>query len=466
MDNWVCGGCNQLLHANRMKKMKTNRFLLIIILIGGILLLTSSLLLGFKSGEHETRLAPDFTTVDENGVEFSLSDYRGTVTILHFTGLESPLCIECEKEMKDQLVELETLAQSVDNVSIITVNIRKNPYSGSGRDIAEQDYGINVSWHWVEDFSPYHISGLYQEYWTVDGAFSNPTLVLIDENRSIVGVYHIYCMGKGELDGVQTAESLAQDVQDIAEGSWGGFKGETSGGSITFLGTFALGVLTALSPCSIVLLVVMISYVGSLQKGSEDTSKKLTAQGFWIGIFFTLGMSLVFFVFGMAIQSVGLFIEASAVFYLIAGVILIVFGINVFIPIKGICKINSSSRIMGKGQNIFFKLSKKSLYLGALFLGILFAVGWAPCAMSLMMPVFILTLTQKISILMGGLLLFVFGLGHGVPIVPLCAVTSNIRGKLGNKYANAGRWTQKVFGIIIIIIGLIMAARFWGINFW
>jgi cytochrome c-type biogenesis protein len=121
---------------------------------------------------------------------------------------------------------------------------------------------------------------------------------------------------------------------------------------------------------------------------------------------------------------------------------------------------------MGKGQNIFLKLSKKSLYLGALFLGILFAIGWAPCAMSLMMPVFILTLTQKISILMGGLLLFVFGLGHGVPIVPLCAVTSNIRGKLGNKYATAGRWTQKVFGIIIIIIGLIMAARFWGINFW
>jgi cytochrome c-type biogenesis protein len=273
-------------------------------------------------------------------------------------------------------------------------------------------------------------------------------------------------MSKGELDGVQTAESLAQDVQDIAEGSWGGFKGETSGGSITFLGTFALGVLTALSPCSIVLLVVMISYVGSLQKGSEDTSKKLTAQGFWIGMFFTLGMSLVFFVFGMAIQSVGFFIEASAVFYLIAGVILIVFGINVFIPIKGICKINPSSRIMGKGQNIFFKLSKKSLYLGALFLGILFAVGWAPCAMSLMMPVFILTLTQKISILMGGLLLFVFGLGHGVPIIPLCAVTSNIRRKLGNKYATAGRWTQKVFGIIIIVIGLIMAARFWGINFW
>jgi cytochrome c-type biogenesis protein len=453
-----------------MKKMKANRFLLIIILIGGIILLTSSLLFGVGSEQYETRIAPDFTTVDENGVEFSLNDYKGTVTILHFTGLELPLCIECEEEMKGQLVELENLDQSVDSVSIITVNIRKNPYSISGRDIAEQDYGINVGWHWVEDFSPYHISGLYQEYWTVNGAFSNPTLVLIDENQGIVGIYHVYCMGKGELDGVQTAESLAQDVRDIAEGRWEGFKGETSGSGVAFLSIFALGVLTSLSPCSIVLLVVMVSYVGSLRKDSEDTSKKLTAQGFWIGIFFTLGLSLVFFVFGMIIQSVGFFIEASAVFYLIAGVILIVLGINVFKPIKEILRIESrggqSSQIMGKGQNIFFKLSKKSLYLGALFLGILFAIGWAPCAMSLMMPVFILTLTQKISIFMGGLLLFVFGLGHGVPIIPLCAVTSSVRGKLGNKYATAGRWTQKVFGVIIIIVGLIMAVRFWGINFW
>ena len=67
---------------------------------------------------------------------------------------------------------------------------------------------------------------------------------------------------------------------------------------------------------------------------------------------------------------------------------------------------------------------------------------------------------------MGGLLLFVFGLGHGVPIIPLCAVTSSIRGKLGNKYVTAGRWMQRVFGVIIIVIGVIMAIRFWGINFW
>jgi cytochrome c-type biogenesis protein len=214
----------------------------------------------------------------------------------------------------------------------------------------------------------------------------------------------------------------------------------------------------------------MISYVGSMQKDSKTESKKYSLQGLWIGIIFTLGMSLVFFVFGMIISSVGVFLETSTVFYLIAGIILVILGINIFKPFSELIQKKSEkgtgSRFIEKGQGIFFKISKKSIYLGAFFLGILFSIGWAPCALSLMMPVFILTLTQKISILMGGLLLFVFGLGHGVPIIPLCTATSSIRGKLGNKYVSAGKWMQRIFGIIIIAIGIIMAIRFWGIKFW
>ncbi|MFO8078217.1 MAG: cytochrome c biogenesis protein, partial [Thermoplasmatota archaeon] len=66
----------------------------------------------------------------------------------------------------------------------------------------------------------------------------------------------------------------------------------------------------------------------------------------------------------------------------------------------------------------------------------------------------------------GGLMLFVFGLGHGIPIIPLCAVTSSVRGKLGNKYVKAGKWMQRVFGLVIIAIGVLMALRFWGIYLW
>ncbi len=448
-----------------MKRLPSSWYILLLVFIG--IICSPSLIAEYQ---NQRMPAPDFTATDETGVGFSLHDYAGEIVILHFTGVEYPLCIECLEQIKGQILELETLATSSDNVTIITINIRKNPSSMTGYTMAAEYFGANITWHWVEDFSPYPIAELYQTYWTVDGAFSNPSLVLIDTNQSIVGVYHVYCLGKGVIDGVQSAESLSRDATAIAEGTWEGPGGNLEDEEITFAGIFLLGVLTSATPCSIALLITMISYVGSMQKDSEKKSKKYSLQGLWIGLIFTLGMSLVFFVFGMIISSIGVFIEASSVFYLIAGIILIILGINIFKPFRELIKKKSQqevgSRIIEKGQGIFFKISKKSIYLGAFFLGILFSIGWAPCALSLMMPVFVLTLTQKISILMSGLLLFVFGLGHGVPIIPLCTATSSIRGKLGNKYVNAGKWMQRIFGFIIIGIGVIMAIRFWGIKFW
>jgi cytochrome c-type biogenesis protein len=450
-----------------MKKWVVISALIFLTILIGLFFLPS-----FIEGEKfEIKPAEDFTATDVDGKTFNLSDYKGNVIILHITGLETPLCIECLEEMKGQIVELEKLAQSPQNLTIITINKRVNPSSDNGKVMAERDFGVNVSWHWVEDFSPYPITSLYYNYFTVEGAFSNPTIVLIDTDQNLVGVYHVYCMGKGKIDDIQTADSLSHDVSEILDGKWEEFRGKNYNNELTFIGIFGLGILTALSPCSIALLVAMISYVGSLQKQDEKSStKKVSIQGFWIGVVFTLGMAFVFFIFGLILSSVGIFIEASTMFYLVAGVILVILGINVFKPLKELLvrksQSDKSSSVMMKGQNIFSKLSKKSIYLGAFFLGILFAIGWAPCALSLMMPVFILTLSQKISILMGGLLLFVFGLGHGVPIIPLCTVTSSIRGRLGNKYVTAGRWMQRIFGIIIIAIGVIMAIRFWGIKFW
>jgi cytochrome c-type biogenesis protein len=413
--------------------------------------------------------APDFTATNSTGQVFSLHDLKGRVVILHFTGLESPVCLECLEEMKGQIQELQQLAASPENVSIITINLRKNPSSMPGWEMAEQEFNTNVSWHWVEDFSPYPIASLYQQYWTVNGAFANPTLVLIDANQSIVGVYHVYCLGRGTLDGIQTHDSLARDVRAIASGTWEGTSTASNSDELTLVGMLFLGILTSVTPCSIALLVAMISYIGTLQK-DPDSGKKYHLQGLWIGIVFTLGMSLVFFVFGMVLSSIGSLLQLSAVFYLIAGIVLVLLGLNIFKPFRELLprrpESSREARFLEKGQGLFLKLSAKSIYIGAFVLGVLFSIGWAPCALSLMMPVFILTLTQKISIIMGGVFLFVFGLGHGIPIIPLCATTNTIRGKLGNRYVSAGRWMQWIFGVIIIVTGVIMAMRYWGVTFW
>jgi len=414
--------------------------------------------------------APDFTGIDTEGNTVTLSDYRGEVVILHFTGLETPLCLECEQEMKDQLKELESLESTANNISIITINIRKNAYSESGKDIAEDEYKIKISWPWLEDFSPYPIGTLYFDYWTVDGSFSNPTLVLIDHNQSIVGVYNVYCIGKGSIDGVQSAQSLADDAEKILSGEWNITDVETSESSVGFLGMFALGIITVLSPCSIALLISMISYVGATQ-GKQRGIKEESFLGFKIGIAFTLGMSIIFFLMGLLLSYIGFFIEISTVFYLIAGIILFILGVNIIKPLKdtlsGLKKSGKETGgIMEKGGKIYEKISKKSLILGGFFLGIFFAIGWAPCAVSLIFPVFILVLTQKTGLLMGGMLLFVFGIGHGIPIIPLTTLTRGLRAKIGNAYVAAGKIVEKVFAGVIIVIAVIFILRYFGFRLW
>jgi cytochrome c biogenesis protein CcdA len=66
-------------------------------------------------------------------------------------------------------------------------------------------------------------------------------------------------------------------------------------------------------------------------------------------------------------------------------------------------------------------LFKYSAFIGAFNLGVFFALGWAPCAVSLVFPVLIWLISQNVTLLAGGMMLFVFvfGIGHGVPVIPI-----------------------------------------------
>ena len=113
----------------------------------------------FPGSSQEATLAPDFHAVDVNGKSLSLSDYRGEVVLLHITNIENPLCRECEHALYSQTLELEKLKQK--GAKIITLNVRKSPYSKDGKSLAESWWHINVTWPWIEDFEPYPLTGKY-----------------------------------------------------------------------------------------------------------------------------------------------------------------------------------------------------------------------------------------------------------------------------------------------------------------
>jgi cytochrome c-type biogenesis protein len=431
-----------------------------------------------RSGEIEP--APDFEVVDQVKDEsFNLSQLRGNVTLLHFTQLENPLCLECEEYMIGQMRAFQRIVNnSSENIEIVTLNIRKNAYSDDGLSIANNIFGVNVTWRWVEEFNPFAASALYSEYWEMEGGFANPTIVLIDMKGDIVGVYHIYCMGRGAIDGVQTSESLLLDAEAIASGDWdNGFKGSIMASGATLGGFFALGIITSFSPCSIALLFVVISYVATRRhksvSGRDDHGG--FQEGMVIGLYFTLGTAMVFLAFGLIIAEIGTLISSFEYLQLLIGVVLVLLGINIIHPLReslgrmGLNKVKSdTSPGVSKGffGELIDRVASRSIPLASFLLGVLFSIGWAPCAMALVLPVLMILIANGTTVIVSGALMFVFGLGHGMIILPFCVATGDLRKRVGNRFIQAGKWIQITFGLTVITLGIIYAMRLFGYRLW
>jgi cytochrome c-type biogenesis protein len=449
--------------------------------------------------------APDFSAIGVDGRDFSLSDFRGAPLVLHITNIEIPLCVECEKSLQGQVEELARLIAADPEIQIVTLNLRKNPYSRDGKSLAERWWKVNITWPWTEDIEPYAIASKYLDYWNVRGGSSNPTIILIDKDGNIAAVYHVYRVGEGELDGVQKAETLERELQSLNGTQWTGLKGKDTGEQetnqgegtinswrkwlegevsrkdVSAFGMFMLGILTSLAPCSIALMIAVFSYVMTVRRKDEYLQKSTSTsrEGFMIGIAFTLGMALVFFVLGLFISQVGMFVRDSKFFDLIAGLIMIILGISNFKSLGEILEPVTSRIRPNRGEYCETKKSllqraveasiglfKHSAFIGAFTLGVFFALGWAPCALSMVMPVLIWLASQNVTPLTGGLMLFVFGVGHGVPIIPIATFSRAVGGRIGDKYVSVGKWTTKFFGLLVIVVGVVYAARYAGFLLW
>ncbi|HNX39613.1 MAG TPA: cytochrome c biogenesis protein [Methanothrix sp.] len=448
-----------------------------------LLLFFFSLLLTGPAQSADLAQAPDFSAVGVDGENFSLSDFRGAPLILHITNIEIPLCVECEKSLKGQVEELAKLKALDPEAQIITVNLRKNPYSQDGRSLAERWWKVNVTWPWAEEIEPYAIGSKYLDYWNVRGGSSNPTVILIDKEGRVAGVYHVYRVGEGELDGVQKAEDLHEKMKEVSGSGWLGLEGEVFRADVSAFGMFMLGIFTSLAPCSIALMIAVFSYVLTVRRKDEYLRKSTSTskEGFMIGVAFTLGMAAVFFLLGLFISQVGLFIRDSRLFDLFAGLIMIILGISNIKPLGEIwepvaeriradrgddpCPEPKKS-LLQRSVETSLVLFKRSAFVGAFTLGIFFALGWAPCALSMVLPVLIWLASQDVTPLAGGMMLFVFGVGHGVPIIPIATFSRSVGGRIGEKYVSVGAWTTKFFGLLVILVGVVYAARYAGFLLW
>jgi len=201
-----------------------------------------------------------------------------------------------------------------------------------------------------------------------------------------------------------------------------------------------------------------------------------------IGVAFTMGMAAVFFVVGLFLSDIGVFIRQARFFDMAAGLLMIFLGINIVKPVGELiepARLRLSFRkgnaddppverkgIMERLVHFSMDLFQYSALVGAFALGVFFALGWAPCAVSLVFPVLIWLISQNVTPLAGGMMLFVFGVGHGVPVIPIATFSRAVGGEIGEKYISAGVWITKIFGLAVIVIGLVYATRYFGFKLW
>ncbi len=459
----------------------------VLVIVGVFLLALAMMVLTFglqTQGTEKIRPAPSFSAVDQIGQGFSLIDFNGKVVVLHITQLEDPLCLECEASIVGELQEIKKLADRGDpDIVVITLNLRKSPGSEPGWVMANDNYGLNVTWRWVEEFDPYPIGKEYLDYWQVNGAFSDPTILMIDGQQNVVAVSHVYVVGRGVMDGIQGVEKMISLKRTIASGGLGDTMiGSTSQTSLGLPSIVGLGIITSFSPCSLALLFTMMMYIASSDGKGANRSRKVEIMGnVATGIAFTFGMSMVFLVIGLLIGYLGGFLEFSSSFYLVSGGVLALLGVNSIWPIKEhilrsreeaadcpgcSCGDVPKGALGRNGSRLITGLQGRSRLLAGFFLGVLFSIGWAPCALSLVFPMVLLIFALGVPAIESGLLLFAFGLAHGLVVIPSCAVSGEVRHRLARGLTGNAFMIKVGFGGAVIVMGLLFALRFWGVQLW
>ena len=221
-----------------------------------------------------------------------------------------------------------------------------------------------------------------------------------------------------------------------------------------YIGLFIMGIATFLSPCSIALISVYLTYATGVGKS--------TLKGFIIGCSFTVAMCLVFFFLGYAITSlVPLQLLNYQLFLGLAGVLLILFGLNnlgFFAKIGLATRVGSlmNERVNGLKFNALTRVSKYNYAISSFLFGLVISIALGPCSLSIVLPVVLLTMFTAPTPFHGGLLLLMFGLGHALPVIALSTILATTRKLVSQKISEKGEWLTKGFGIAFLVIGIII----------
>ena len=222
-------------------------------------------------------------------------------------------------------------------------------------------------------------------------------------------------------------ESLLIDVsQLIQHNPW-----------LAVIAVFIGGITTASNPCVLTMIPLMMSVVAGY-KETTGIKKSLT-----FSLLFIVGLSTTFTALGLISGLMGrMFGDVGRFWKYIVAAVCLFMGIHLL----GLLKVNFRTPK-------FFNL-KKGGKIGALLLGLLFGVVSTPCAVPVL-AVLLAYVASKGNIFYGGLLLFIYALGHSFLILIAGTSMGAAKRLIESKgVRKANLILQKAAGVIIILVGI------------
>lgn len=221
---------------------------------------------------------------------------------------------------------------------------------------------------------------------------------------------------------------------------------------ILYLSLFIYGLTTFISPCSVGLVSAYLTYT------LRDSANR--GQGVLVGLSYMLAMGLVFFIFGYALSAlIPVNLATSKLFYVLAGALMIILGVNTLGLLDRFNFISSffykvSDSSDGLRSGLMEKFGSGNKFISAFVFGVVISIALGPCSLALVLPAVMMTLFNAPSAIHGGLQLFVFGLGHSVPVLMLGVAVSEVRILLSRNLMRLGGALNKVMGFGLIFLGL------------
>jgi cytochrome c-type biogenesis protein len=213
--------------------------------------------------------------------------------------------------------------------------------------------------------------------------------------------------------------------------------------------SFAAGVLSFLSPCT---LPILPAYFAFTFQASRQNVVQMTVS-------FFLGLATTLTVLGASATAVSLvLLQNLNQITLIGGLVIMVFGVL---------------SLLGKGfSGPQIQERPASTALGSYLYGATFALGWTACVGPILGAILTLLATQGVAVVQGAVLAFAYALGLGLPLILVSTFFSRmgqgsrfwkvLRGRgfqlrLGN-FSYDLHSTNVLSGLLLIVMGYLLAS--------